>query len=405
VAGQDARGRYYFAGAYDAPVRRLDPTGGGHLEVLPRGTVDGVSVDAHGQIYEVAGGKLSTRDPDGGAATQLLSVLPPDSATNGYAFNLRMFFAKGVARTPDGAAYIGQQYLLYRVKDDKIALAAGSQGATSGGAADVAIQEPSGVAVAADGALLVADSGNHRLLRVGPDQKVTVLAGSGQHFNGPRTGDALKVGFSGPYNVHVDAAGTIYLADLGLFKLAGGQLTQVYVADGASITGFAAAADGTLYFCETGIAGLKLQRLAPGATTPETLAAEPNRHMPYSLAVDGAGTLYLMGNGTLRTWTRAAGFATVGTDARFKDGYQELAVDARGRCYFTEGFSSLHVQRYDPASQAFTVVAGTGSSHFAGTGVDQSVASAVSPTFDAAGDLYFGDFGHRQVKRIPASEL
>ena len=39
---------------------------------------------------------------------------------------------------------------------------------------------PAGLAVAGDGSLYIADRGNHRVRRVGPDNTITTVAGNGQ---------------------------------------------------------------------------------------------------------------------------------------------------------------------------------------------------------------------------------
>lgn len=411
VAGRDARGRFLLSAAYDPTIYRFDPTGDGHLEVLSQGAGNvGTAVDAAGDVFTLTGSQLTVARSSGASPTTLLDVLPAAATTNGYPFNLNMFFTKGVALMPDGSAYVGQQYLLYHVQHNQLLLAAGTQGATTGQASDVALQEPSGVAVTADGSLLVADSGNHRLLRVGTDQAVSVVAGTGTRSLLPadHVGAALQAQFMGPWAVHLDAAGTIYLADSSdLLSLTGGQLLVRYHSAQSAINQFAVAADGTLYFAELHPGGRKLQRLAAGAMQPETLEDLAHRAAEDTVGVDAAGTLYVMGNGTLRSWTRADGFKTVATDARLPDSQASLAVDAKGRFYFPDTFeeSATHILRLDPATGQITPIAGSGTSLFAGGGVDQSLSGVTSLTFNAAGDLVFGDFDHKQVKRIPAAQL
>jgi len=84
---------------------------------------------------------------------------------------------------------------------------------------------PSGVAIAADGALFVADTGNHRIRRIAPDGEVSTVAGSG--IVGLRDGRAMDAQFNGPIGVAIldDNAGV--LADarspaMNLFRRLGG---------------------------------------------------------------------------------------------------------------------------------------------------------------------------------------
>lgn len=68
---------------------------------------------------------------------------------------------------------------------------------------------PQGI-VAARGGLVVADSGNHSIRRIGFDSAVTTLAGSTAGFN---DGAGAAARFNAPAGLAVDAAGNIYVAD------------------------------------------------------------------------------------------------------------------------------------------------------------------------------------------------
>ncbi len=71
---------------------------------------------------------------------------------------------------------------------------------------------PSGLAVDAEGNLLVVDTGNHTLRRITPDGRVTTLAGLTQN-PGTRTGPGLRAQFNNPQGVAVDLYQNIYVAD------------------------------------------------------------------------------------------------------------------------------------------------------------------------------------------------
>jgi sugar lactone lactonase YvrE len=74
---------------------------------------------------------------------------------------------------------------------------------------------PFGVAVAADGTLVIADNGNNRLREVMPSHQILALAGSKQ---GGFAGDnlpAITAQLSGPEGVAFDANGNLYVADTG----------------------------------------------------------------------------------------------------------------------------------------------------------------------------------------------
>jgi sugar lactone lactonase YvrE len=72
---------------------------------------------------------------------------------------------------------------------------------------------PCGIAIDLDGSLIVADSGNRRLRRVGVNGAVSTIAGSGRR--GSNDGSLLTASFDEPLGVAVDRDGTIWVADAG----------------------------------------------------------------------------------------------------------------------------------------------------------------------------------------------
>src|SRR3954469_4617182 len=88
-----------------------------------------------------------------------------------------------VAVGPDGRIYVadgGNSNRIRRLDGDAVVTLAGSgEGFEDGPAGRARFNTPSGIAVAADGAVYVADTGNHRIRRVGADGRVTTVAGSG----------------------------------------------------------------------------------------------------------------------------------------------------------------------------------------------------------------------------------
>lgn len=74
-----------------------------------------------------------------------------------------------------------------------------------------AFNEPSGLAAGADGTVYVADSGNNAVRRIAPDGTVTTLAGNGLIGDDDGKGQAAR--FDDPSDVAVDAQGNVYVAD------------------------------------------------------------------------------------------------------------------------------------------------------------------------------------------------
>lgn len=82
-----------------------------------------------------------------------------------------------------------------------------------GPATSARLRAPSGMAVAADGSLYIADTKNHRIRRVDPDGVITTVAGTGSSGDTGDGGPAVEARLSQPHDVAVAADGTLYIAD------------------------------------------------------------------------------------------------------------------------------------------------------------------------------------------------
>ena len=87
---------------------------------------------------------------------------------------------------------------------------------------DAEFNGPSGIAVAADGSLYVADSRNHRLRRITPDGTVTTVAGAGPVDcmpGGFADGPADRARLFNPTGIAVASDGIVYFADTGNHRI------------------------------------------------------------------------------------------------------------------------------------------------------------------------------------------
>jgi sugar lactone lactonase YvrE len=87
-------------------------------------------------------------------------------------------------------------------------------GFRDGNAADARFNRPTGLAVDHSGNLLIADTGNHVIRRLGTDGNVTTIAGTPgvAGFSDGRGGGAM---FNQPTTLTIDAFGNLYVADTG----------------------------------------------------------------------------------------------------------------------------------------------------------------------------------------------
>jgi sugar lactone lactonase YvrE len=170
---------------------------------------------------------------------------------------------------------------------------------------------PSGLALANDGKLYVADTGSHTIRRVTPDGAVSTLAGDGTP--GYADGPAAQARFNGPIGVAVAADGRVLVADTyndrirvietnGIVRtLAGSGRPGASdgVADGASFdtpTGLAIDARGVVYVADTGNGVVRTVDMEGRTATPAWAHGDGFYH-PLGVAVGGDGELYVADEG------------------------------------------------------------------------------------------------------------
>jgi hypothetical protein len=177
-----ADGGYLIADTFNHEIRRVRPDG---------------------TIVAVAGSGVGGPAGDGGPATAARLNLPSDTAT-----------------LPGGGFLIadtGNDRVRRVAPDGTITTIAGSTRGFSGdgGPATAAqLSEPRDIAVAADGGILIADTGNDRVRRVAPDGTITTVAGVGAGLAGD--GDPARAArLTAPFSVATLPNGGILVADTG----------------------------------------------------------------------------------------------------------------------------------------------------------------------------------------------
>lgn len=171
----------------------------------------------------------------------------------GVAIAARFDGPADVAVAPEGTVYVADS------RNDAIRSITphGKVTTVAGGAGKRAFSAPAGVEVLADGSLLVSDTGNHRICRV-KGGKVTVFAGAetredelGRPSGGYRDGPVGQAQFRYPVGMAAGEDGAIYVADAGnhcLRRIAKGRVSTVPLAGGKMDTPTAVTVeDGTLY--------------------------------------------------------------------------------------------------------------------------------------------------------------
>jgi sugar lactone lactonase YvrE len=210
-----------------------------------------------------------------------------------------------------------------------LAGSAALRGSLDGTGAAATFNAPGGIAVDAAGVVYVADSMNATIRKITAAGVVSTLAGTpGSH--GTQDGVGANARFNYPGNLAVDAAGTVYVADVynstirkiaadgSVVTLAGlGGVTGSTDALGSNAlfnqaNGLTVGSTGTLWVADTG--NSTIRKITPaGAVT--TLAGLPGIaglvsgsgttalfNQPRGLCVDGAGSIFVAdtGNAAMR---------------------------------------------------------------------------------------------------------
>jgi DNA-binding beta-propeller fold protein YncE len=140
-----------------------------------------------------------------------------EGVNDGPAFRARFSDPFDVAVSADGVAiYVadaGEANRIRRIGPDGAVttLAGSTEGFADGTGSAARFHTPSAVAVGPDGALYVADTGNHAIRKVTLDGVVTTLAGDGRP--GWSDGGPRSARFNGPIGLTVDATGRVFVAD------------------------------------------------------------------------------------------------------------------------------------------------------------------------------------------------
>ena len=237
-----------------------------------------------------------------------------------------------------------------------------------------------------DGGVIVADRKNHVIRRVAPDGAVTAIAGSWQ-WPGLKDGPAGAARFNGPQDVAVAPDGTIYVADTGNHRVRkitpDGTVSTVAGSDrtGAEWDETRDGPAGQALFHGEGPAGLALdwygdlyildrnavRRLSPSGWVSTVVGAnglgwrdgpadEAQVSGLHDIAVDDAGNLYVI-DGARHGVSADVAIRRIGVDGIVETLYRDTAPSLGGTLAYPAGIA----------------VSGSGTVYLSNTGRDQIV--------------------------------
>ena len=278
-----------------------------------------------------------------------VAVLAGDGVTgtrDGDAARARFTEPFGVAVGADGTVFVADAGDAPRIRavapDGWVRTIAGSGRGFADGQGEAArFDTPSALAIDAQGALYVADTGNHAIRRVAPDGAVTTLAGDGTPGDADGRGAAAR--FNGPVGVAVDAAGRVIVADTyndrirvvapdgTVSTLAGGPSPGFLDGAGGDArfdtpAGVAVTAAGQVVVADTGNGAIRLVEPS-GIVTTRGVNVDDGLVRPTGIAVDAGGAIVTTDDRGRIVLVAPSGRARTlaGTFSGFRDGEADTA--------------------------------------------------------------------------------
>jgi choice-of-anchor A domain-containing protein/RHS repeat-associated protein len=184
-----------------------------------------VCAAADGTLYiaDAANNRIRKVSPQGVITTLAGTGAAGYSGDGGPAAEAELNTPASVAVCAHGVVYVADSgnHAVRKITPDGVIHTVAGTGAAGfsgdgGPAAQARLDTPKGIAVNSECAIYVADSGNRRVRRIGPDKRISTLAGTGAEGQDGAGdgGPAVAAAFNWPCDVAVAADGAVLVADL-----------------------------------------------------------------------------------------------------------------------------------------------------------------------------------------------
>jgi hypothetical protein len=452
----DSSGNVYVTDYVNMTIRKVTPAGvvttlagSPGVEGFVNGTgaaarfksLQGIAIDTADNLYIADSGNRSIRKiTPAGVVTTFVD------GTNG-----QLGTPRGIVMDSTGTLYVTDysNHVIYRVTSagavsrfagfERGAGVAPQPGSTDGTTATALFNAPSAVAVDSAGNLYIADTSNNTVRKIASGNVTTLAGQAGRSSSVDGKGSAAR--FEDPYAVAVDGSGIVYVADAtdhsirkittdGTVTTFAGTPGTFGSSDGTGTAalfknpqGIAADSAGNVYVADTGNATVRkitssgvVTTLAGSAGSPGNVdATGPTARFssPYGIAVDGAGTVYVVdSNVNIVRKITAAGVVTTlagtfgqiglvdgtGAAARFAVPF-DIAVDTAGNLYICD-HGNHAIRKVTPAG-VVTTLAGSGlPGKVDGTGSAALFKFPAGISVDTAGYVYVADTDNQVIRKI-----
>lgn len=332
----------------------------------------GVVLDSQGNVLvaDRANNTIRKIAPDG-TVTTLAGLAQPASGgwADGVGGEARFRGPLGLAIDPNDNLYVAdaENHVIRKVTPagvvTTLAGVPGESGSTDGNASAAKFKSPSGVAVALNGDILIADTDNSTIRRVSNGVVDTVAGASGQP--GLQDGQGTEARFTTPAFLAVSPTGRVAVSDRP-----NGVIREIIPNQ-----------QGFFTITKSGVSGLQAN----------------------GLAYDGSGTLFVVDGTVIRAYyATGGGKVIVGTPVAGGSGFgslQGLTVGPAGLLYVTDGSHTVH--KVSPSGSMVTI-AGTAIRFGAhnGPGYQAILHKPMLLTKDELGNVYMMDArGLRRIDR------
>lgn len=424
----DSAGNLYVAEAVTNQIRKIASDGtittyagiaraglrDGPAATAQFNTPFGIAFDASNNLFvaDVNNGVIRKISVNGIVSTVAGTPIVGFSGDGGPALNATFRFGEGVAVGGDGSLYVADNgnFRIRRITGDGVIQTVAGTGRfrnTPDGtpAANAFFSGLQFLSFDPSGRLLIADSGDARVRRIGTDGTIQNLAGVGTAGAGLFEGSVYELNFGGsatdtllatPRQAVGDAQGNIYVSDSSVgavYRITPDGILDVYA----------------------GQVGLQ------SSGRDNILATKSTLIRPQGLALDEAGSLYIADasdhrvrkvspDGLITTFagTGKAGFSGDGGPANqaMLNRPQGIAFDPKGNLIIADNLNSR--LRLVTPDGSINTLAGNGTRAATGNGGPASAASLNLPfavATDLAGDIFIIETGGAQVRRISANGI